>query len=702
MKSTQRLFLLGLLSTLPVTAAAADSIIGAGGVPVDTSQWKCASCPFEQGVSGTVDVGVGSVSRDSFKFGEYNGLNEKGAYLIGDGDARFRGKDGVYWNLNGSNLGLDSRALDAEGGQQGKYKLFLNYDELPHYISDSAQTPFLGSGGPSLTLPAGYPAPTTGAMPLATTLFPVDLETKRKKLGAGASWTPVRGWEYSVNFRHETREGTKRTAGAFFVNSAQLVEPVDYVTDQIDASVSYTAAKLQAKFAYYGSKFRNGTDSLTWQNPFTAPPAFPGAVVGQLALPPDNQFHQVSASLGYQFTDRTRAMADIAYGRMTQDENFLAPTLNTTIAAPALPAASLDGRAKTLDANLKLNSAVTDKLRLNAAYAHNERDNQTPQALRPVVTTDMFLGVPRTNLPYGFKQDKVNLSADYRATAHLRASVGFDHDSRKRTFQEAETTRENTVWGKITARALEKVDMTLKLSHGERRNSGYQIVTAITPPENPLLRKYNLANRTRNSGGLRVDIAATENINIGLGVDASEDQYSDSTIGLKSGRDLNVNGDVTLILTEQTSLHFFANREEIKSSQAGSQTFSTPDWLGENKDTFYFLGVGVKHAAIKDKLDVGADLGVSRSWSKISVVTGASDPPFPDLTTSLDSLKLYANYRLKKNMSLLGGYWYERFDSKNWMLDGVTPSTIPNVLTFGEQPPRYHVHLFRVSVRYEF
>ena len=81
---------------------------------------------------------------------------------------------------------------------------------------------------------------------------------------------------------------------------------MDYVTDQLDASASYAGKRLQAKFAYYGSTFSDGTPSLTWQNPFTAP-GFPGAVAGQLALPPDNQFHQIAVTLGYQLAERTRA-----------------------------------------------------------------------------------------------------------------------------------------------------------------------------------------------------------------------------------------------------------------------------------------------------------------------------------------------------------------------------------------------------------
>ena len=77
-------------------------------------------------------------------------------------------------------------------------------------------------------------------------------------------------------------------------------------------------------------------------------------------------------------------------------------------------------------------------------------------------------------------------------------------------------------------------------------------------------------------------------------------------------------------------------------------------------------------------------------------------PGFPDLSTRIDSLKLYATYKMKDNMSLVGSYWLEHYDSKNWMLDNVLPGTIPNALTFGEQSPRYRVHVLRVALRYKF
>ena len=171
---------------------------------------------------------------------------------------------------------------------------------------------------------------------------------------------------------------------------------------------------------------------------------------------------------------------------------------------------------------------------------------------------------------------------------------------------------------------------------------------------------------------------------------------------MTSGSDFNVNGDISVILAPQTSLHFFANHQEIESKQLGSQSFSTTDWSGQNNDRIDVIGFGVKHAVMENKLDIGGDYTVSRSKSEIVVDNGVLGPSFPNFSTSLNSLKLYANYRLKDNVSLQAGYWHERYDSKDWMLDGVAPGTIPNVLALGLQPPQYRVNVIRVSLRYKF
>lgn len=696
MKTAKPLILFGAVSVLPLAALAQQPEMP------DLSKWQCNLCKFETGASGSIEAGAGNVSRDSAKFGDYTGLNEKGGYFIGEAATRYRGADGLYWNVRASDIGLDSRSAALEGGRQGSYRLFLDSDAIPRYYGDTARTPFLGSGSTGLALPAGFPAPTTGLMPLAATLQPAELEAKRNRIGVGGSWNPqASAWQFDLSYRRDNRDGTKRTSGAFFVNAAQLVEPLNSATDQIEASASYASGRLQARFAYYVSRFRNDVASLAWRNPFVVP-AFAAATTGQLGAAPDNDFHQLSASVGYQFTPDTRASADIAWGRMTQDDAYLASTLNGTLGAPALSRGSLDGRAKTLNANVRVNSRITDALRVNASYAHDERDNQSSRALYPWVTTDMFLAVPRTNNPYGFEQDRLKLAADYRFSSALRASAGVDQDWRKYTYQQFTKTDESAVWAKGSWRAMEKLDLSLKLAGSERRNSGAQVVDTIVPPENPLVRPYHLANRSRETVALRADFAATDAIQLGLGFDSSRDRYRDTSIGLTGGRDYSLSGDVSAALTEQTSLHAFATHQEIKSQQAGSQAFGNPDWGAETHDRIDVWGLGLKHAFVKDKFDVGADYVYVRARGATSVDAGVGDPPFPEQSTTRQGLKLYFTYRVDAQWSVNGGYWHERYRSASWALDGVAPSTVPNLLAFGEQAPQYRVNVFRLSAKYSF
>src|ERR1039458_624629 len=75
------------------------------------------------------DLGVGAVSDSSFKFGEYNGLQNSGPFGIGNfdisGGAPYDSKSTLRWQMKGTNLGLENRSLYAEDGKQGKYPILV-------------------------------------------------------------------------------------------------------------------------------------------------------------------------------------------------------------------------------------------------------------------------------------------------------------------------------------------------------------------------------------------------------------------------------------------------------------------------------------------------------------------------------------------------------------------------------------------------
>ena len=225
---------LHLLAALGVLGAATEA-----SAQVDTSQWKCTSCPYPKGTTGSVDGGIGTVTDSSQKFGDYTGLDRKGAFAIVDGTVSHRGDDGYWADLWAADLGLDNRRLLGQAGREGQYSVNLGYAEIPRHLTDGARTPFLGNGGSVLTLPTGFPAADTASMPLGSTLQPIDIGFKYKRFDLGGTFVGGEGWSANLSLRHDERDGTRPTAGSFLTTASQLAAPVNEETDQLELSVAY-------------------------------------------------------------------------------------------------------------------------------------------------------------------------------------------------------------------------------------------------------------------------------------------------------------------------------------------------------------------------------------------------------------------------------------------------------------------------------
>ena len=316
----------------------------------------------------------------------------------------------------------------------------------------------------------------------------------------------------------------------------------------------------------------------------------------------------------------------------------------------------------------------------------------------------MFLGAPRTNTPFSFTLDRFKLIGDYSGGLpnNTRLTGGAEYDMRERTYQEVVTTREMTLWGKFTAQPTEKLSTWLKYAYSWRDNSVYGTSYWFGYPENPLLRKFYLADRQRNMIEGRLDYAINEKISLGVSADYADDDYKDSSVGLTSARSANIAVELATVFTERTQGRAYFQTQSVRSKQSGSEAFSAPDWTGRTKDTFDVLGLGVKHVAIPNKLDIGADVTVARSRSDVAVDNILAAPAFPTAKTKRETFKLYGTYNLKDNLSITGSYEYEHYDSTDWRLDGIAPGTISNLLTLGAQSPNYSVNVLRVAMRYRF
>ena len=265
---------------------------------VDTSEWECESCPFDQGYRADIEVGATNVSDDAARFGNYTGYDEKGTYANVDGQGRYSGEKYLV-DYTIEDLGLDSRVFEMSVGAPGQFEVDFGYRELPFRRFDTTSTIFNSSAGDTLTLPAGWvPASTTDQMTqLSSSLRPETIGTDRQVIDLGADWNASDDFLLFADFRRQTKDGIDISSGSSYTQAAFLPRWIDYETDQVDAGVQYNTETVSLTLAYYGSFFTNNNSSLTWETPFLTAP---GGTSLRMATEPDNDFSQVSLSGKYR------------------------------------------------------------------------------------------------------------------------------------------------------------------------------------------------------------------------------------------------------------------------------------------------------------------------------------------------------------------------------------------------------------------
>jgi len=670
-----------------------------------------------------IELGFLWNSDDSFQFGNYTGLDESGFYFLGNVDTMWRGllggNDASYLRLRGLNLGLDSRYADVEFGQQGRYGLFLEYDELPVYQSETAETFFRNAGNESLTLPSGWVPGSndiTEMTELETSLRQVDVDWNRWHAAGGFSVVLPAHLTLDGRYSYESKKGTKLMGATMGLSGgnprAQIVwEPLEYVTHNFEANLRYADENLQLSFGYYGSLFNDKNEFLGWESPYLAfadwnqaagfggfydgdYPGGPQAAacvsdpatcgLGRKGLMPDNWFHQILASGGYNFPYRTRVTLSTAFGWMLQDDDFLPYTVNPNLFAVdrsglqtagtdtnALPRNSLDGEIFTTVVDFHVNSKPLERLKFDLGYHFDNRDNDTPRDLYVYILNDsadqagsnpvdpaaaLESGEARYNLPYSYTQHRVDFDAGYEIWRRTDLSLGYEWKRTERDYQEVEELDENTLSLILTSQPYSFVGTRLRYAHSWRDGDDYvgnrPLIKAHTeefiadefpacaavwpasecPFENhPWLRKSYLANLERDDLNFSLTLRPLETLNISLNLIYRYEDYDDSEIGITKTKHWSPGIDLSYSPFERLTTYAFYTweRSEIEQNGWAWQGFSiaqTTDinrrWNSTDEDTTNTVGAGFDLQILPRRLDFGADYLYARSLGDTDIQLG--------------------------------------------------------------------------------
>ena len=428
--------------------------------------------------------------------------------------------------------GLEIRERDqrftVDGGRFGKYRTQFVWDQIPHsfgtgqsFLQKTAPgvyqvSPTLRAALQAVTLPDAGRTPVNAALPTLVrqellTAPTTEVRLRRDQATFRQSYQASDKIELHAQFGWLRNRGSRNMSAGTFVRrpvpgngladiggawegiGQEFLEPIDQRTYNLKVGAQFRGKKFTAGADYDLSIFRNHIGSVTFENPFrvtdeegclpnaTPPPALTcGAqnrfreVRWQNALPPNNDSHTITLWANVDLRPQTQLRGIFSLSYWTQNDPFLAWTLNTAIVpihwdalslitnpldVNQLPAKSANGKMRDINQEYALVNR-SKNFRFQAQYRSQSLDNQTPSIRFPGYAAfgDSTWRAPRTdfyNLPIE------NLDWDFR---RQNVDAGFQWD----LLPEQRTPVRSPVQaagGTSATSSLRKINLTWKLDY---------------------------------------------------------------------------------------------------------------------------------------------------------------------------------------------------------------------------------------------
>jgi MtrB/PioB family decaheme-associated outer membrane protein len=660
---------------------------------------------------GSVSVGIGALSgssADHAVFGQYNGLRPDRSVVGTLGiEYGLRDEEKSNWiQLLGTNLLGDTRELSAVWKNPGNWKLSADYSELVRYDPNTVNTGLRGSG--SATPQVVYVAPGMGA----------DLELKTKRSGLGLGFTKFfsPALQFEMNVKREDKDGSRlsgmgmncpsliapgcggTTASNTGWATLMLPEAVHSSHAQVDARMAYAAEQFRVSLGYYGSFYTNSNGTLAASVPASLGNGLTGGtsplstglqtILGQpLALPPDNQAHQLDLTGSYDITKTTRANFKLAYGIATQNQDFASAGLS---GAPA-GVTNLGGEVRTTLAKIGLTSRPIPKLTLLADLRYEDRDDATPIARYNVEGTDIY-----TNRALPNRKTKGKLQAAWQFNSDYRGSLSTDYEAIDRgvftstsAMSGISALRQKTDETGVTAELRRKMSQdfsgSVSLSSSKRNGSNWLKdnsglgVTEIANPADPVngfassaIFMPTLANRQRDKAKIFADWVASESLTLQFSAEGGNDTFSAPTsYGLRITRMSQFSVDAGYAISDKWALTAYASQGNQTLNQARSAGYvlaydntSTSIGLGVTGKPTGTLEVGGSLSFTDDKSVYAQTLDGMAGTDSIALL--AASGGLPNIVYRQTALKLFGKYAVDKKSTVRVDLVHQRSNVNDW------------------------------------
>ena len=414
----------------------------------------------------------------------------------------FNSADSPYFlRMRGTEIRERDQRFTVDAGRFGKYRTQFVWDQIPHSFGTGQSflqrtAPGLYQVSPTLRAalqavtqsdatrtPVNGPLPTLVRQALQTAPL-TDVRLRRDQALFKQSYWPSEKVELYVQFSWLRNSGSRPMSAGTFVRrpvpgnglpdiggswegiGQEFLEPIDHRTYNLKLGAQFRGKRWSAGAEYALSLFRNHIDSVIFENPFRVtdeegclpnpapPPALTcGAsnrfreVRWQSDLAPNNDSHTITLWANIELRPQTQLRGVFSLAYWTQNDPFLAWTLNTAIvpthwdtASPItnpldvsqLPARSANGKMRNINQEYALVNH-TKTFRFQAQYRSQSLDNQTPTIQFPgyaafgdstwrAPRTD-FYNLPIENLDWDFRRQNIDAGFQWDLLSQERRRV---------------------------------------------------------------------------------------------------------------------------------------------------------------------------------------------------------------------------------------------------------------------------------------
>lgn len=661
---------------------------------------------------GVHDVSLGTDS-DPARFQRYRDLRT-GPVL--DRARLTKDTDLYRFFVTADHVGYRDQRVAASFERFGKVRASFEWNQLPLFYSQDTRTLYSQSASGVFTIDSAIRAGLANkSIPFAQAVSGApgfDLRAARDVADFALVYTATPALDVNVRLRTTNRTGAQPWGGSFGIGGAVAAEvpvPIDQRTTDLGTAVEYSKGRVIAKVGYDGSFFRNNVSTLVWDNPVRVTDSTSGTAQGRMALWPNSNSNAVSATGSVALPSRSVATAYVSVGQLSQNDPLIPFTINTAIAQPQLPRTTAEAAARIVAMNYAVTSRPTNLLAFTARYRQYGFDNRTA-GFNPeqVVNFDTSVStLEEGNRLVGYTRRSFDAEGSVTPFDHIGFRVGYGREGVDRTYRDVNRTTENFVRTSADVTGIGWLTVRGVFEHATRTGSPVNVDELIEMGEQPSLRRFDIADRTRNRLSAIVTVTPFSSLSFNGSTSVGRETYPGTNFGLRDNNNVGYTVGIDYVPGTRVSLGMQYGYERYNALQASrtanplpagaslddpTQQFNDPrrDWTNAAADLSRSFNASMDLLKLLPRTDIRLAYDLSRGRTTYvyglaaTTVLGAPVQLSP-IRNELQRGTMDVRYLLTRRVAIGLVYWYDKYAVSDYALgpaavQAATNATTPSIM----------------------